>query len=44
MSDACSTCGGLRTVRIRTGNGGQRVPCPACGGNGMTNPGPRRHQ
>lgn len=43
-SDACATCGGNRTVRVRTGNGGQRVPCPDCDGTGMTNPGPRRRE
>jgi DnaJ-class molecular chaperone len=42
MADACSKCGGLGTVRIRTGNGGQTIPCGECGGSGQMRPGPRK--
>ena len=42
MGDACSRCDGIGSIRIRTGNGGQRVPCPECGGSGQMRPGPRR--
>lgn len=41
-ADACPGCGGLGSTRIRTGNGGQRVPCAECGGSGLQRPGPRR--
>lgn len=41
MADACAKCSGLGSVRIRTGNGGQRIPCNECGGSGQTRPGPR---
>ncbi len=41
MSDACDRCGGKGEVRIRTGNGGQTVPCSECGGSGQMRPGPR---
>lgn len=40
-ADACRRCGGIGTVRIRTGNGGQRGPCSECGGTGQMLPGPR---
>lgn len=42
MADACDRCDGIGSIRIRTGNGGQRVPCGECGGTGAKRPGPRR--
>lgn len=43
-ADACSKCGGLGTLRVRTGNGSQRVPCSECDGAGTQRPGPRRRE
>lgn len=36
MGDACATCEGRGTIRVRTGSGMEkdRRPCPACGGSG----------
>jgi DnaJ-class molecular chaperone len=40
MGDACRTCDGIGTIRVRTRSGmaKDRIPCPACGGCGHQHP------
>lgn len=38
MGEACSQCDGVGTIRVRGRPGGERVPCPDCGGSGMQKP------
>lgn len=36
--DACTTCDGNGTVRVKGRPGWERKPCPTCGGSGTSTP------